>query len=112
MPGRASNQVRDRLRELTVTPASVFQGDASSKVRFRQTAELIAGEISRLNDLLRNPEGLRAKELSLARKNVSELTGLLQEYDVILRNFEGNAPLSEAEARQLEQLRQQQSAPQ
>ena len=91
VPGRESNQVRERLRTLTVTPGSLFQGDARAAERLRQTRDFIAEEVARLETtVLSNPGSYKPQEISNTRVNIGQLQGLLATYDKIIGKFKAS----------------------
>lgn len=52
VPGRPAKDVREGLKLLTVTPNSIFQGEARAKSRFEGTKRWLDNEIARIENML------------------------------------------------------------
>lgn len=88
VPGRPSNYLMEQLRELSVTPNSLLQGDARAKTRLRQTRDMLKNEVARMKrDILGNRQDFTPKQIAETRANVSQLDSILQNYDQVLDQF-------------------------
>jgi len=98
VPGRPSVFLLEQLQKLSVTPNSLLMGDDRARTRLQQTRALITTEIARMQrDILANPGQFRPKEISETRANVSQLSGILREYDTVLKGFGGGAKPQEGQ---------------
>lgn len=96
--GRPSNYLLERLREVTVEPARILQGDNTARERLRATTALIDQKIAMVDDVVRNPSAYRPAEVSQARRNRTQLQFLKEQYDEALRIFSREAPDAETRA--------------
>jgi hypothetical protein len=94
VPGRPSNYLMEQLGKLSVTPNSLLQGDARATERLRQTRDMLQEEVARMEtDILGNAAGFSPKQVAETRANVSQLKGLLKNYDAVVSNMgEGKGP--------------------
>ena len=96
--GRPSNYLLERLREVTVEPAKILQGDNTARERLRATTALIDQKIAMVDDVVRNPSEYRPAEVSQARRNRTQLQFLKEQYDEALGIFSREAPDAETRA--------------
>ena len=89
IPGRPSNYLMQQLKKLTITPVSILQGSGSALSSAKETRNMLATEIRRIDeDILANPENFDKKEISNTRANRSQLFRLYKSYDQVVGNFE------------------------
>lgn len=86
--GRPSNYLLERLRQVTVEPASVLQGSSIAKERLRATTSLIDQKLDIVSDVVNNPNEYRPAEVSQARRNKTQLEFLKEQYDTAYRIFD------------------------
>lgn len=92
IPGRDSVKMLNMLKELTVSPNSLLQGDKRSEQRFKQTRDMLETEINRIEtDILAQSHKFKGKDVSTARTNVSELRNLKNDYDIIINSYSKTA---------------------
>lgn len=90
IPGRPSNYLMEQIRQLTVDPYSMFQGDDRSVERLRQTRDMIQTELFRMEkDILSQPHLFGEKDISDTQESSSVLKGLLADYNTVLDSFGG-----------------------
>lgn len=92
VPGRPSVFLLEEFKNLTVTPNSVFQGEAQSRDRLEQTKRLIDGEIARMEqDIL--PLDLDPKTRVETQVNLTQMKRLSGAYESLLEGFDEAAPV-------------------
>lgn len=85
--GRPSNLLLESLKELTVSPNSLFQGDATAKSRLNQTRQLISSEISRMDRLL-SSGAISPTDRASFNVNLTQLKQLNVAYDTLIQGLE------------------------
>lgn len=90
--GRPSNYLLERLRELTIEPGKLLQGDQMARERLTATEALIRQKISDSSYVVNNPNEFRPEHVGAAGRNLKQLETLQQQYETALRSFETNAP--------------------
>lgn len=97
--GRPSNYLLERLRELTIEPGKILQGDQMARERLVATEALIRQKISDSSYVVNNPNEFRPQDVGAAGRNIKQLETLQQQYEVALRSFETNAPRNPTQGR-------------
>ena len=87
VPGRPSNYLLERLRQVTVEPARLFEGPGIARERLRATTSLVDQKLAIVNDVVQNPGEYRPAEVSQARRNKTQLEYLKEQYDAAFRIF-------------------------
>jgi len=89
--GRPSNLTRQRIEDLTATPASVFTGKPRATIQFKQMRSLIAQAIQGANAVAEGGEGtgFSAEDRSEAAKAIVDLVPIWKDYDRIIGSLEG-----------------------
>ena len=85
VPGRPSNFLLQRLERLTVTSASILQGEESARRRLGQTKRLIDQGIVRIDQEMKKPN--RPVTLQSMRINQGQLKGLSKAYTTVVDGF-------------------------
>lgn len=98
VPGRPSNFLQQRLRELTVAPNSITQGRERARSRLQQTQRLIAGEIARIENEVLTQE-LQPQVRVETNLNLSRLKRLDEAYGTLISGL-GNPPDQEQDVLQ------------
>lgn len=90
VPGKPSTHLMKMLEKLAVNPADLRQGDGRAKERLRQTRDMLATEMERIDRDILAPDQMRRyrpTDISTARLSRSQLQGLLADYDAVLESW-------------------------
>lgn len=92
IPGRPSNYLMQQLDRLAVQPGSILMGQNRARIRLIQTRNMLLQEANRVErEILRNPNKYSASELARSRNSFGMLQQLVQQYDQVIRAFDGGA---------------------
>lgn len=89
-PGRPSNLTREKIEEMTASPANVFTGRARALVKMKQMRTIIGDSLRAADDIARGEGGnFTAQARGEAAAAVRDLTPLFNDYDNIIGTMEG-----------------------
>lgn len=91
IPGRPSNLVREALRELEATPASVLVSDDRARQKIATTLTALDNYISYAQGILDNPSRYSVDEVSKARETLNAIAPVANGYRTVLDQWDGPA---------------------
>ena len=89
-PGRPSNLTREKIEELTASPANVFTGRARALVKMEQMRDLIGQSISAAVNVSTGQGNFSATDRGEASKALLQLSPLWTDYDNLIKSLDGD----------------------
>lgn len=93
-PGRPSNLTREKIEELTASPANVFTGRARALVKMEQMRDLIGQSISAAVNVSSGQGNFSATDRGEASKALLQLSPLWTDYDNLIKSLTGDEVIS------------------